>query len=175
MFIVTAIRRLLLVSFFEMLKACLVVVQSPSHVQLFATPWTAAHQASLFNSNSRSLLKLMSIESVMPSSRLILYHPLPLLPSVFPSIRGFSSVSALHIRRPKSWSCPLGVLATVAEQVLDMRLLPHAGPHICRRHSAGNFHSLLRVGAPRRGQPLSSYPPPLRWGSFSHCYGYYLH
>ena len=67
------------------------------------TPWTAAHQASLFNTNSQSLLKLMSIESVMPSNHLILCHPL-LLPSIFPSIRVFSNESVLHIRWPKYWS-----------------------------------------------------------------------
>ena len=66
-------------------------------------PWTAAHQASLSITNSQSLLKLMSIESVMPSNHLILSHPL-LLPSVFPSIRVFSSESVLHIRWPKYWS-----------------------------------------------------------------------
>ena len=65
------------------------------------TPWTAAHQASLSTTNSRSLLKFMSIESVMPSNHLILCHPLLLLPSIFPSIRVFSSESVLHIRRPK--------------------------------------------------------------------------
>ena len=75
-----------------------------SHVQLFATPWTAAHQASLSISNSWSLLKLMSIESVMPSNHLILCHPLLLLPSIFLSIRVFSNESALLIRRPKYWS-----------------------------------------------------------------------
>ena len=79
-------------------------VQSLSHVWLFATPWTAAHQASLSITNSWSLLKLMSIESVMPSNRLILCHPLLLLPSIFPSIRGFSNESALCIRWPKYWS-----------------------------------------------------------------------
>ena len=71
-------------------------VQLLSHVQLFATPWTAAFQASLSINNSRSLLKLMSIESVMPSSHLILYCPLLLL-SVFPSIRVFFSESVFHI------------------------------------------------------------------------------
>ena len=75
--------------------------QSFSHVQLFATPWTAAHQAFLSITNSRSLLKLMSIESVMPSNHLILYHPLLLLSSIFPSIRVFSYESVLHIRWPK--------------------------------------------------------------------------
>ena len=68
------------------------------------TPWTAAHQDSLSITNSQSLLKLMSIESVMPSNRLILCCPLLLLPSVFPRIRVFSSVSALPIRWPKYWS-----------------------------------------------------------------------
>ena len=74
------------------------------HVRLFATPWTVARQASLSTTDSRSLLKLISIESVMPSSHLILCHPLPLLPSSFPSIRVFSNESALRIRRPKYWS-----------------------------------------------------------------------
>ena len=83
--------------------SCLSSVQSLICVQLFVTPWTAAHKASLFITNSWSLLKLMSIESVMPSNHLILCHPL-LLPSIFPSIRLFSSESALHIRWPKYWS-----------------------------------------------------------------------
>ena len=74
------------------------------HVRLFATPWTVAHQASLSTTDSRSLLKLISIESVIPSSHLILCHPLLLLPSSFPSIRVFSNESALCIRRPKYWS-----------------------------------------------------------------------
>ena len=78
--------------------------QSLSHVQLFATPWTAAHQASLSITNSQSLLKLMSIESVMPSNHLILCHPLLLLPSIFPSIRIFSNESVLCIRWPKYWT-----------------------------------------------------------------------
>ena len=68
------------------------------------TPWTAAHQASLSITNSQSLLKLMSIESVMPSNHLILCHPLLLLSSIFPSIRVFSNESALRIRWPKYWS-----------------------------------------------------------------------
>ena len=79
-------------------------VQSLSCVQLFATTWTAAYQASLSITNSQSLLKLISIESVMPSNHLILYHPLLLLPSIFPSIRVFSNESVLHIRWPKYWS-----------------------------------------------------------------------
>ena len=68
------------------------------------TPWSAAHQDSLFITNSQSLLKLMSIESVMPSKNLILCHPLLLPPSIFPSIRVFANESALHIRWPKYWS-----------------------------------------------------------------------
>ena len=78
-------------------------VHSLSHVRLFVTPWTAAHQASLSITNSWSLLKLMSIESVMLSNHLILCHPF-LLPSVFPSIRVFCNESVLHVRWPKYWS-----------------------------------------------------------------------
>ena len=81
-----------------------VVAQSLSHVQLFATPWTAARQAFLSITNSWSLLKLMSIELVMPSNHLILHRPLLLLPSIFPSIRVFSNESVLHITWTKSWS-----------------------------------------------------------------------
>ena len=75
-----------------------------SCVRLFVTPWTAAHQASVSIKNSRSLVKLMTIESVMPSNHLILCCPLLLLPLVFPSIRVFSNESVLHIRQPKYWS-----------------------------------------------------------------------
>ena len=75
-----------------------------SRVRLFATPWTAARQASLSITNSWSLLKLMSIASVMPSNHLILCHPLLLLPSIFPSIRVFSNELVLCIRWPKHWS-----------------------------------------------------------------------
>ena len=79
-------------------------IKSVSCVRLFVTPWTAARQASLSISNSQSLLKLMSIESVMPSNRLTLCCPLHLLSSIFPSIRVFSKESALRIRWPKYWS-----------------------------------------------------------------------
>ena len=79
-------------------------VQSLSCVQLSVTPWTAAHQASPSITNSRSLPKLVSIESVMPSNHLILCCPLLLLPSIFPSIRVFSNESALRTRWPKYWS-----------------------------------------------------------------------
>ena len=87
-----------------MVKVLRSSVQLLSCVRLFVTAWTAAHQASLSITNSQSLLKLISIESVMPSNHLILCRPLLLLPSVFPSIRVFSNDSALHIRWPKYWS-----------------------------------------------------------------------
>ena len=79
-------------------------IQSLSHVQLFATPWTEAHQASLSITNSQNLFKLMSIKLVMPSNHLILGCPLLHLPSTFPNIRVFSNESTLHIRWPKDWS-----------------------------------------------------------------------
>ena len=79
-------------------------VQSLSRVRLFETPWTAAGQASLSITDSQRLLKPMSIESMMPSTHLILCRPLLLFPSTFPTIRVFSSESALHIRWPKYWS-----------------------------------------------------------------------
>ena len=81
-----------------------IVVQSLGHVQLCATPWTPARQASLSFTIARSLPKLMSIESVMPFNHLVLCHPLLLLPSFFPSIKVFSNESALRIRWPKYWS-----------------------------------------------------------------------
>ena len=88
-------------------------VQLLSHIWLFAIPWTAAYQASLSITNSLSLLKLMSIELVMPSNHLILCHPLLLLPSIFPSIRVFSNESVLCIRWPSvGVSASASVLAT---------------------------------------------------------------
>ena len=88
---------------YSLLHLSFVVAQSLSCLRLFGTPWTAAGQASLSFTISWSLLRLMSIEPVMPSNHLILYHPV-LLPSVFPSIRVFSSELALRIRWPKYWS-----------------------------------------------------------------------
>ena len=85
-------------------KHCVSSVQSLSRVRLFAIPRTAVRQASLSITNSRSLLKLMSIELVMPSNHLILCHPLLLPPSIFPSIRVFSNESVLRIRWPKYWN-----------------------------------------------------------------------
>ena len=86
-----------------------VAVQLLRRVQLFETPQTEACQVSLSFTVSRSLLKLMSIESMMPSNHLILCHPLFLLPSIFPSIRVFSTESVLHIRWPKYWSFSLSI------------------------------------------------------------------
>ena len=85
------------------------LVHSLSQVQLLPTPCTSAHQASLSITNSQSLLKLRSIESVMPSNHLILCHPLRLPPSIFPRIRDFSNKSALCIRWPKYWSFSLNI------------------------------------------------------------------
>ena len=85
-------------------------VQSLSCVQVFATPWITARQASLSISNSQSSLRLMSIESVMPSSHLILCRPLLLLPSIPPSIRVFSNESTLHMRWPKYWSFSFSII-----------------------------------------------------------------
>ena len=88
-------------------------VQSLSHVGLFVTPWTAAPQASLSISNSRSLLKLMSIELVMPSNHLILCRPLLPQPSIFPSIRAFLDESVLHIRWPRYWSFSFNISPSI--------------------------------------------------------------
>ena len=85
-------------------------VQSLSRVRLFATPWIAARQASLSTTNSRSSLRLKSIKSVMPSSHLILWRPLLLLPSIPPSIRVFSNESALRMRWPKYWSFSFNII-----------------------------------------------------------------
>ena len=87
-------------------------VQSLSRVRLFETPWIAAHQASLSITNSQSSLRLMSIESVMPSSHLILCRPLLLLPSIPPSIRVFSNESTLYMRWPKYWSFSFSIISS---------------------------------------------------------------
>ena len=96
---------------------CIPVVQSLSHVQLFVTPWTVACQASLSFTISWSLLKLLSIELVMPSSRLILCHPL-LLPSIFPIIKVFSNKSALHIKWARYWSLSFSIGSSKEYSVL---------------------------------------------------------
>ena len=98
-------------------------LQSLSRVRLFATPWTAGHQATLCITNSRSPPKLMSIKSMMPSNHLILGYPLLLLPSIFPSIRVFSSESALHIRWPKYWSFSFSIsLSNESSGLISFRI-----------------------------------------------------
>ena len=99
-----------------------VVLQSLSHVWLFATPWTAASQPSLFFTISWTLLKLMSIESVMPSNHLILCYPLLPLPSIFLSIRVFSNESALCIRWPKYWSFSFSILPMTIQEWFPLGL-----------------------------------------------------
>ena len=94
-------------------------VQSLSRVQLFATPWTPAHQASLSITNSRSLHKLLSIELVMPSNHLILCAPFLLLPSIFPSIKVFSNESTLRMRWPKYWSFSFNISPSNEHQDLS--------------------------------------------------------
>ena len=127
-------------------------VQLLSHVRLFATPWTAAHQASLSIINSWSLLKLMSIKLVMPSNHLILCHPLLFLPSIFPSIRVFSNESVLHIRWPKYWSFSFSIspsyeylglisfrmnrLNLAVQQTLNSLLQYHSSKASILQHSA---------------------------------------
>ena len=119
-------------------------VQLLSCVQLFATPWTAARQASLSITNSRSLLKLMSIESVMTSNHLILCHPLLLPSSIFPSIRVFSNESALCIRWPKDWSFSFNIspsnehsgLISFRMDWLDLLAVQGTLKNLLQRHSS---------------------------------------
>ena len=106
-------------------------VQSLSHVRLFATPWTAACQASLSITNSQSLLKLMSIELVMPSNHLILCHPSLFPPSIFPSIRVFSNESVLRIRWPKYWSFSLSISPSNEYSVDQFSSVVELCPTLC--------------------------------------------
>ena len=98
------------------------ICSNQCHVLLSATPWTAAHQVSLSIANSQSLLKLMSIETVMPSNQLILCHPLLFLSSLFPNIRVFSSELALHIRWPKYWSFSFGISPNQYSGLISCRI-----------------------------------------------------
>ena len=124
-------------------------VQSLSHVGLFATPWTAACQASLSITNSWSLPKLMSIELVMPPNRLILCHPLLLPPSIFPSIRVFSNESALRIRWPKFWSSSFNIspssehpgLISFRMDWLDLLALQGTLKSLLQHHSSKRINS----------------------------------
>ena len=97
-------------------------VQLLSHVQLFATPWTAARQASLSITSSQSLLKLMPIESVMPSNHLIFCHPLLFQPPIFPSIRVFSNESFPHIRWPEYWSFSFSISPSNEYSLISFRV-----------------------------------------------------
>ena len=113
-----------------------VVVQSLNCVRLFATPWTAVHQAPLSSTVFWSLLIFMTFEPVMPPNRLILYCPLLLLPSVFPSIRVFSNELAFHIRWPKHWSFSFNISPSIEYSGLiyfkiDWFDLPAVGYHSC--------------------------------------------
>ena len=103
-------------------SAAFVVVQLLGRVRLFATPWIAARKASLSITNSRSSLKLMSIESVMPSSHLILCHPLLLLPPIPPSIRVFSNESTLCMKWPKYWSFSFSISPSRIFRVISFRI-----------------------------------------------------
>ena len=122
----------------------IVVVYSLNRAQLFATPWTAAHQASLSFTISKSLLNFMSIQSLMPSNHLILCCPLLLPPSIFPSIRVFSNESAPCIRWPKYWSfsfsiCPSNECSGLTSFKIDwFDLLEVQGTHksLLKRHSS---------------------------------------
>ena len=124
-------------------------VQLLSHVRLFATPWTAACQASLSITNSQRLLKLKSIESVMPSNRLILCHPLLLLPSIFPCIRVFSNESALRMRWPKYWSFSFSIspsnecsgLISFRMDWLDLLAVPGTLKSLLQHHNSKSIHS----------------------------------
>ena len=119
-------------------------VQSLSHARPFATPCTAAHQSSLFITNSWSFLKLMSIESVMPSNHLILCHPLLLSPSIFPSIRVFSNESVLCIKWPKYQNFSFSIspsneysgLISFRMDWLDLFVVQGTLKSLCQHHSS---------------------------------------
>ena len=138
-------------------------VQSLSSVWLFMTPWTAAHQASLSITNSSSLLKLMSIESVMPSNHFIRCRSLLLLPSIFPSIRVFSNELVLHIRWPKYWifsfstspSKEYSVLISFRIDWLDFLAVQGTLKSLFQHHSSKA--SILRCSAFFIVQPSHSY------------------
>ena len=128
-------------------------VQSPSHVRLFTTPWTTASRASLSITSSWSLLRLISIESVMPFNHLILCRPLLLLPSVFPSIRVFSNESVLHIRWPKYWNFSFNIspssehpgLISFRTDWLDLLAVQATLKSLLQHHSSKA--SILRLSA----------------------------
>ena len=128
-------------SWSEVLKS--IVVQSPSRVRLFMTPWTAAHEASFSLTISQSLLKFMSIALVMPSSHLIFWCSVLLLPSIFPSIRDFSNETAVHIRWPKYWSFSFSIspsneysgLSSLKNDWFDLRAVQGTLRSLLQHHS----------------------------------------
>ena len=146
-------------------NCCFSSVQSLSHIQLLATPWTAAWKASPSISNSQSLLKLMSIESVMPSNHLILCHPLLLLPSIFHSIRVFSNESVLPIRWPKYLSFSFSIspcneysgLISFRMDWLDLHVIQGTIKSLHQHHSSKEsvLGEELRWQRERTGRPLS--------------------
>ena len=143
---------LLVCSSIDGCSGCLQVsssVQTLSRVRLFATPWTAACQASLSITNYQSSLRLTSIESVMPPSHLILCRPLLLLPSIFPSIRVFSNESALCMRWPKYWSFSFSISPFNEHFRMDGLIsLQSKGPAILSTDSAQglqSFHDLVNA------------------------------
>ena len=117
-------------------------VQSLSHVQIFATPWSSAGQAFLSITNSQSMLKLMSIKSVMLSNHLVLCSPVLLLPSIFPSIRVFSNESVLHFRWPKYWSFSISPFNEYSELIsfrmdwLDLLAVQGTFKSLLQHHSS---------------------------------------
>ena len=121
-------------------------VQSLSHVWLFATPWITARQASLSITNSRSSLRLTSIESVMPYSHLIPCRPLRLLPPIPPSIRVFSNESTLRMRWPKYWSFSFSIIPSLTFHIFDyLDILLYEGPETFI-HLSLDYFSFLFVG-----------------------------
>ena len=166
-------------------KGPLAIAQSLSHVRLFVTPWTAANQTSLTLTISWSLLKLMSIESVMPFNHLILRCPLLLLPSILPSIKVFFNESALHIRWPKYWSFSFSIsssnkysgLTLWNNHTLKTQMLSHQNPTYvllgfpggtsgkestcqCRRRKRCRFYPWVRkIPWRKKGQPTSVFLP----------------
>ena len=143
-----------------------VIVQLLSHVRLFVTPWTAACQASLSFTTSQSLLKLMSAESVMPSNHLIICYPLLLPPSIFPSIRVFSSESALRIRWQKYWSFSFSIIPSSEYSGLisfridwfDLWEFSHRSPQIpCRSFGpVQNIHKTFGLHQKMSANPQST-------------------
>ena len=163
-----------IIMLYQQLQICRSVssVQSLSHVWLFVTPWTAACQASLSITNSWSLLKLTSIESVMPSNHLILCCPLLLLPLVFPSIRVFSNKSVLHIRWPQYWSFSFSIspsneysgLISFRMDWLDLLTVQGTLKSLLQHHSSKA--SILQCSAFFRGK--QRHPTPVLLPGKSH-------